>query len=200
MKKPQIKEEVIPSSEKCLVPVGTRYGVDIYEDNPFLESFGIMIRKKSSIVASGLKITDTESEDVSVGIIGQITEVDTENFLKIYTQNVQAFFDLSATAQRLLPPLMWEIQQQSKDIAHVFFTHKQAVKACKRLNLQAPSQPTFARGIKELIQKDFLAVNAMGVGWFWINPSILFNGDRVRFVKEYRLKRKEERLEQGKLF
>ena len=41
MKKRQIKEEVIPSSEKCLVPVGTRYGVDIYEDNPFWNPSGL---------------------------------------------------------------------------------------------------------------------------------------------------------------
>lgn len=195
MEKKQAKEKVIPSSKKCLVPVGTRYGVDVYEDNPFLESFGIMIRKRSSIIATGLQ----KSDDVSVGIIGQITEVDTEQFIKLYTQNVQIIFELSNTSQRLLPPLMYEIQQQSKDIAHVYFTYKQVVRACTKMGYKPPSQPTFTRGIKELIEKQFLAINAMGVGWYWINPNILFNGDRVRFVKEYKIKRKEERLEQGSL-
>lgn len=195
MKKHNTKETTIPSSEKSLIPVGKRHGLEVYADNPFLESFSIVVRKKSSIVAAGLQIKDQESEDVSVGVIGQVTEVDTETFLKVYTQNVRLFFDLTSTAQRIIPPLLQQIQLQSKDIAHVFFTHKQAVDGCNSLGLPPPSQPTFTRGMRELVTKQFLAVNAMGMGWYWLNPTILFNGDRVRFVNEYRIKRKAERLE-----
>ena len=46
------------------------------------------------------------------------------------------------------------------------------------------SETTYMRGINELIKKDFIAESPRGSGWFYINPDIIFNGDRVRFIQE----------------
>lgn len=47
------------------------------------------------------------------------------------------------------------------------------------------SEATFNRGMKELVEKGFVAATP-SVGWYWINPDYLWNGDRLAFVKEYR--------------
>lgn len=188
------KEITIPSSLSSLAPVGQKHGKDVYLDNPFLENFCVEVRKKSMTVAAGLKINDEDNNLVAAGAVAMFKEVDTEEFLKIYTQNVQVLFDLSVTAQRILMPLMLEIQKTAKNVAHVYFSFQKAQKNCKALGLTAPSKPTFSRGISELIDKQFLAVNAEGQSWFWINPNILFNGDRIRFIQDYKIKRKEERF------
>ena len=44
---------------------------------------------------------------------------------------------------------------------------------------------SYKRGIRELLKKAFIAEHPHGIGWFFTNPNIFFNGDRMRFVKEY---------------
>ena len=193
MNKPKLIEKNIPSSSLSLQPVKEIFGVPVYADNPFLEAFGIVVKKKSSIVASGLQITDQEGEEINCGIVGRITEVDSETFIKMYTSNLSNFFDLSSSAIKVLVILLKEIQEYSKDRAEVYISYDQVKIYCQNENKKL-SQPTFSRGIKELINNKFIAKSIKGSGWYWINPSIIFNGDRVRFVNEYRIKRKEEKL------
>ena len=47
------------------------------------------------------------------------------------------------------------------------------------------SNPTYDRGMRELIEKGFIAATPMQ-GIYWLNPSFVWNGDRLAFVKEYR--------------
>ena len=47
------------------------------------------------------------------------------------------------------------------------------------------SRSTFARGLSELMEKQFIAAQ-QAVGWFWVNPDFMWNGDRLTFVREYR--------------
>jgi hypothetical protein len=46
------------------------------------------------------------------------------------------------------------------------------------------SNPTYDRGMRELIEKGFIAATP-SQGMFWLNPSFVWNGDRLAFVKEY---------------
>jgi hypothetical protein len=52
-------------------------------------------------------------------------------------------------------------------------------------NLKAISRSTFSRGLAELIEKKFIAAMP-AVGWYWVNPDFIWNGDRLAFVKEFR--------------
>lgn len=47
------------------------------------------------------------------------------------------------------------------------------------------SQATFTRGMKELIEKKFVAPTE-AIAWYWLNPDFMWNGDRLAFVREYR--------------
>ena len=49
------------------------------------------------------------------------------------------------------------------------------------------SQATFYRGLNELIEGDFLA-STLRTGRYFINPDFVFNGNRLAFIKEFRLK------------
>ena len=42
--------------------------------------------------------------------------------------------------------------------------------------------------MRELIDKKFVAPTE-AIGWYWVNPDYMWNGDRLAYVKEYRLKR-----------
>jgi hypothetical protein len=47
------------------------------------------------------------------------------------------------------------------------------------------SEATYTRGMRELTEKGFIAATP-SQGMFWLNPSFVWNGDRLAFVKEYR--------------
>ena len=47
------------------------------------------------------------------------------------------------------------------------------------------SHATYKRGMAELIEKGFVAATP-SQGMYWLNPSFVWNGDRLAFVKEYR--------------
>lgn len=173
--------------------------MDIYKDNPFINASGgfcITVRQDMALVAGGLQITDESGDDVSAGVIGKIQTVDTELFIKLYTKNVGLLFDLPSSAQKALVSVFCAVQDK-KDSAEIYLPYHMAKEIYEKLNIEKiPSQTTFFRGISHLIKTGFLAGNYKGEGWYWINPALLFNGDRVRFVNEYRLKRKKERLEE----
>lgn len=189
------KEITIQDAPSSLEPISKRRSIDIYRDNPFITASGgfcVNVRNNVTLVAGGLKITDDNGDDVSAGIIGKIQTVDTESFVKLYTKNVGLLFDLPSAAQKVLISVFCAVQK-SKDSAEIFLPYHLAREIYQGLNVEKiPSQATFFRGINFLIKAGFLAGSYKGEGWYWINPALIFNGDRVRFVNEYRVKRQEE--------
>ena len=164
-----------------------KYGLVLYEENPYLQDISV-VSKVGKTIAHGLHIKDMDDNNVGVGIVAEVREVDSENFVKFYTNNLQVVFDLSSTARRILLLLVHEMQEKAVNKPSIYFTLIQATNRCKKLNIAPPSQPTFSKGMKELIEKDFIKGNAEGFGWYWINHTIMFNGNRIRFMTEYRKK------------
>ncbi|MDK7255130.1 hypothetical protein QP437_09695, partial [Haemophilus sp. UMB1048] len=56
------------------------------------------------------------------------------------------------------------------------------------------SKAVYYRGLKELLEKKMIAKSVKKY-IFYINPAIVFNGDRARFVKEIRIKEEEKQRE-----
>jgi DNA-binding IclR family transcriptional regulator len=57
-----------------------------------------------------------------------------------------------------------------------------------RTHQEVMSKSSFHRSIRELLDKKFIAESAI-TGLYFINPHLFFNGDRVRFVQEFKRKR-----------
>lgn len=194
-RKPKTKEVTIPDTMSMIKPIGKTKSRDVYKANPFVaasQGFCIRVRKNMTLIAGGLQITDQEGEDVNAGVIGKIEEVDTEEFVKLYTKNVGVLFDLSSRAQKALVAVFCAVQS-FKDQAHIFLPYHKAVEYYEKLGInKIPSRTTFTMGITDLIRMSFLAAHYDGEGWYWINPNLIFNGDRVRFVTEYKIKAKTE--------
>lgn len=191
----RIQEKTVPDTISMIQPIGKKQSRNIYKDNPFIAAsngFAIHTRKNITLVARGLEIKDQTGDDVNAGVIGKIEEVDTDEFIKLYTKNVGILFDLSSRAQKALVSVFCAVQQY-KDQAHIFLPYHFAVEYYQKIGInKIPSRSTFSAGITDLINMSFLAAHYAGEGWYWINPNLIFNGNRIRFVNEYRLKAKEE--------
>ena len=151
----------------------------------------IKTRGKKVTVARGSTLVDMATGEIEgMTEIAQVIEVDDGQFIKLFTKDLSIWFDLSKGAMRVFGALLTIVQQSAIGRDMVFFDFRS--EALEAFNI---SKSTFYRGLDELIEKGFIARH-LSPGWFFINPAMFFNGNRARFIKEYR--RKEPK--QGDLF
>lgn len=111
----------------------------------------------------------------------QAQEVDKTQFVKLYVNGVKAFRDLTGAGTKVFEVLYLKVQESiGKDVIYLSFYDVD--------QLTTPmSESTFMRGMRELVAKAFLA-ESMSSAKYFLNPDYMWNGDRLAFVKEYRVK------------
>lgn len=172
----KVKEESAPTSRKK--------GVSVYPNNPFWAPTEVKVGSKLVRVAGGMHVS-SEGESVQHSGIHIVESVDKDEFVKLYTKNIRAIFDLKPTTQRVLQYLMVELQKTPNADA-VYLAWVSANEYFSEVSL-GMSRASFHRALKELIEKDFIAESTRP-NMFWFNPHLFFNGNRMTFIKEYRVK------------
>lgn len=157
-------------------------GIVSYSENPFWDATTVKVGRKKITVGGGTHVAET-GEAVAHSGIHVVRETDSEEFVKIYTKNVRAIFDLKPTTQRVVQYLMVELQKTPNADA-IYLAWIGAEEYFSHEDLKV-SRPSFQRALKELLDKGFIA-ESVRPNMFWFNPNLLFNGDRMTFVHEYR--------------
>ncbi len=166
---------------------GKRKNVLAYKENPFWEPTEIKVGKKRITVAGGTHIGDG-GEVLAHSGVHVVREVDETEFLKLYTKNVKAIFDLKPSAQRVLEYLMVELQKTpNADAIYLAWIGAEDYFSEHHVKM---SRSSFYNALKALIDKGFLAESTR-TNMFWFNPNLFFNGNRMTFIHEYRKKPKE---------
>lgn len=171
-----------------------------YEENPFMTGFVVPVRRKRVSVgeADEVLVSTTTGEITDVPTIARSIEVDTERFVKIYIAQIGVFFSLPARAMKLAEVLLHEMSRlPGSDM--VYLNRDAAGKYFKQTGAETTmSKVTYHRALSDLLSAGLIAYSDRP-GLFFLNPHVFFNGDRVRFVSEYRRKRasKMERLEEA---
>lgn len=170
-------------------------------DNPFMKGSEIQTRHKTVRTRTAPRdLMDPDTgEVVGASIIHTIEERDEEHFVKVFAEGVRAAFDLTKTGARVFQAVLGEYQRSkmtggySDSVNLVWFDDG--------LNGHAldMSDRTFHNGLRELIEKGFLKPKLPNQ--FWVNPALFFKGDRVAFLREYRIKGHStlEQRETGKI-
>lgn len=164
-------------------------------ENPFM--CGAELRTNTKIVRTRAAPRDLMDPDtgeiIGATVVHTIEERDEEQFVKVFADGVRAAFDLSKTASRVFNVVLAEYQAAKmtggySDSITLFF-------ADESLNGRDidMSEKSFQRGLKELLAKGFLAPRSPSQ--FWVNPALFFKGDRVAFLKEYRLRSRSKPIE-----
>ena len=144
----------------------SKRGHEVYATNPFLVDFVIETTDRKITVARGQRIVDRDGNTIADAAVAQIHRVDAEEFVKIYTANMSAFFELSKAATKMLGCLFRAIQRTAIGKAEVFLSAKEAEQIYKELTDGGElSRNTYMRGINELIEKDFVAESPRGSGF-----------------------------------
>lgn len=172
--------EVSKIGIKMTHDTATRRGVVLHETSPFLPN--VQTRTKRVTNKRGdMMLVSTGTGEVQSQIAGfwESEEVDSAKFVKLFVNGVKALAELSNSGSRVFELLYIEMQRNiGKDQVYLSYTgldkHEKAI-----------SRSTFSRGLAELIDKKFIA-SMPAIGWYWVNPDFIWNGDRLAFVKEYR--------------
>ena len=162
--------------------------------NPFLKGSVIKTKHKTVRTKSSPKdLIDPDTGEVAgQSIIHIIEEKDEEHFVKVFADGVKAAFDLTRTGARVFQAVLQEYQKEK--LTGGFADSLTLFWFGEGLNGHAigMSDRTFHNGLKELLAKGFLSAKAPNQ--YWVNPALFFKGDRVAFLREYRISQRSETL------
>lgn len=160
-------------------PKQTRRGVTLYKENPFMLEMQTKTRRVTNR-RGDMMLVSNDGEIVSnVAGFWEAEEVDATKFVKLFVKGVKALKELTGAGTKVFEVLYLRVQENiGKDQVYMAF-------AAVDQALTPMSNPTYDRGMRELIEKGFIAATPMQ-GMYWLNPSFVWNGDRLAFVKEYR--------------
>lgn len=169
----------------------------IYETNPSINGLDLTTKRRKTFINANkaMIITDSSTgEQMPAGVtFVEQKEVDTEQFIKLYTLGIDELMNLSGAALKVFKIvylMMLENPNNDKftlDLNALTF-HK----------IWKWSQPTFNTGINELLTKQII-FKALESAQYFINVKFFFNGDRINIVKSYRLKQTDMFDEQNLL-
>ena len=168
-----------------------------YSTNPLVDKMDSMPVK---IRRTMLKSSDKGMVHTIVNQDGEITgetgfyrfeEVDTEKFAKVFVSQLAVFWGLTNPGIRVLTYFIEKLHPNS-DI--VYFDVKECMEYC-----HYKTHTQVYKGLVDLINNQVLFRSEKDWRYF-INPMIMFNGDRVTFAKTYiKKKNKTENPNQQKI-
>jgi Firmicute plasmid replication protein (RepL) len=170
-----------------LAAVKKRGGNLLYKENPFM----MEMRTKTKRVTNkrgDMMLVNSETGEIQSQVAGfwESYEVDSTKFVKLFVRGVKALKELTGAGTKVFEVLYMRVQDSiGKDQIYMSF-------ATVDQTLTPMSTATYARGMKELIDKQFLAATP-NIGLYWLNPSFVWNGDRLAFIQEYRKAKTSEK-------
>jgi hypothetical protein len=171
-----------------------------YDMNPFVSNLDLKIGTKSVRISALGKdnniLIDQTSGEVSGTHVVARKKVDTESFVKTFANYMSFTFDLSKAGNKALRVVMWGLSKTAinKDMVVLDkFTLIDFIKDNGHIELSL-SYPTFMRGLSELESSKIIA-KSLRAGTYYINPNVMFNGDRIAFTTVIERDKASERIE-----
>jgi len=167
-----------------------------YKDNPFIEKAisDIKTVKKMQFVqpakGGGLERAEVQmmvgektGEVNGHSMFVRFVEVDEEKFAKVYLSQFEVFWELPQSAIRVFGYILSKLKPKQDVFEFIMDEAKEYTQYKSHHPINAG---LFALSRVGIIAKSHLA-------WrYFINPLVVFNGDRVTFAKTYLKKKKEQ--------
>ena len=169
------------------------------KENPFLQE--ALETVNSNIVKKYRSATNTDQKAVLQAIdpnTGELlghtsfirqVEVDEEKFAKIYLSNFKLFYELSERSIRVLDYILKQLKKDSDE----FFFY---IDDCLEYTGYVAKKVIYS-GLAELITAKIIAKGRTDTSFF-INITVLFNGNRISFVNTYIKKEAAKEVNQQK--
>lgn len=172
--------------------VGVRTSTQ-YAENPFMQTVLTEVhgkKKHYSVLGRQVEAINTDTGE-SLGEVQHsiVRFVDDTQFVKVFADGIAGIYDLKSPGTKVFRYLFDTVQKYPNvDRFYLYF-------------MDAAEEPwsipktTFFRGLGELLDKNFIA-RSTNPHMFYLNPKMIWNGDRFKFITEYR---RESTLQQQQI-
>ena len=154
-------------------------GYEKHAENPFKRFELATSNKKAHYEINDRNISvvneDTGDRLSEVTVMSTYHKVDNAKFCKLYESGLQSIFELTSPGMKVLKVVLQQIMKKpgTDEIGLSYLMVKDDMK-----------QSTYTRGVKELVEAKLMVAAFMPARWF-INPAIIFNGDRLTLTARY---------------
>ncbi len=160
-----------------------------HDTNPFLSNMVVPVRGQkvqlSRLGKDDQVLVNQATGEVQGTHVTTFRQVDSEQFVKLFTQNIALTFDLKAAGIKAFNVMLWAVQNKAIDKDLVPLDRYVLEDFLKLHTTRKPpvalSLPTFARGLAELEKAQIIAKHVRP-GFYYLNPNFCFNGDRIAFT------------------
>jgi hypothetical protein len=165
-----------------------------YEHNPFINLAVTNTKKGVKRISNKdgnrmMVVSENTGEIVAPAGFWYAQEVDKTQFVKLYVNGVKEFKNLAGAGAKVFEILYLRVQENiGKDQIWLTFPNIDQ-------KITPMGETTFYRGMKELLDKEFIA-ESFTPGLYFLNPDYMWNGDRLAFVNEYRKITIKSKIEQ----
>jgi hypothetical protein len=182
-------------------------GMIKHSENPFLNTDEISFKNKQVRISVTGKdqniLINQETGETNATHVIAYKKVDDGEFVKVFTANIALTFGLSSAGQKVFNMLLHVVQKTAIGRDKIYLNDLTRSEFSQDFKVKL-SNPTFYRGLAELITSKIIA-RSVDVNIYFINPHLVFNGDRIAFTQSYERVKKEKTLkkinneEQGEL-
>lgn len=163
--------------------------VSRYKENPFLENEILTIPRRKGVFKVGksekLIVDERTGEVESIAAIYGYEERDKEGFKKIFIAGIKSMMEMSTTGTKAFAYVLDCLRINE---ATIYINIPRMAESC---NWKTTAQ--CYSGLGELIANKIIAPSEQANLWF-INPKFVFNGDRLLFMKEYRIRKEKQKV------
>jgi len=154
-----------------------------YKENPFTQSLTVKTRSKTVTIQASDRmnteyaIVNQDTHEVKSTHIATYKQVDDDQFVKLFTQNIAMIFDLNQAGRKTLDMIMHVMQRTAISKDEVYIDDNVRADFTEMFSLKL-SKTTMYRGLTELESANIIA-KSVKTNIYFLNPNIVFNGDRL---------------------
>lgn len=149
------------------------------KSNPFIKNI-IIPRRNQTIILGKDKdkiIVNGETGEIDDTLFIAIKkELDKEQFVKLFHNQLQSIFELSKKALKVFAYIASITEYTDKIIFEI--------EKCKNFTGYS-SKATVLNGVAELLEKEFIAKSSI-TNIYYINPQIFYRGDRLVLISDFK--------------
>lgn len=162
-----------------------------YEENPFMENAIREISEhsvKKKVFVKGNKsvvnqVVNNNGEVVAHSAFLRTIEIDESQFVKVYLREFAAFYDLNKSALKVFGYILTKCIAPNKDIFYIDYDEAKNFTGYSANNI-------IRTGLSCLVEQGLIARSTNPYKYF-MNPLVVFNGDRITFATSYIKRRKK---------
>lgn len=180
--------DCVGKDEQVAVELQSRRGFRRYARNPSVPAKGLASTRVRPVKIPGADRGTLFADGGTGELLGagvrhffRFEEVDASRFVKLFLEGMKQAAGLSKAGMAVFELVYRQLQEKPNSDEIALSWH-----LARTLGLDIPER-TYRHGLRQLLEREFLYESLVD-GLYFVNIRYMFNGDRLTFIRGYKLK------------